>query len=491
MDAVQHLGMAEIPDDRDSAPLDVGRAVCGDANAAETREWLVTNGLGGYASGTVAGVLTRRYHGLLVAALRPPLGRTLLLTAFDETARYAGRSFELAVARWAGDVVAPDGARYLERFRLEGSVPVWSFALAGALLEKCVWMEHGANATYVRYTLVRATRPLELEVKALVNYRDFHGNTHAGAQGFGVEALADGVIVRAFNGAEPFAVRAERGSVVPASEWYRHYELARERERGLDDIDDNFHAATFTCRLSRGESVTFAASTGMEASLDGAAALERRRGHDRATLVAGNGAATAPQPKWWPKLLLAAAQFIVRRDRAPGETGHSVIAGYHWFGDWGRDTMIALPGLTLATGRHEIARSILATFAPFVDRGMLPNIVPAEGESSEYNTVDAALWYIEAVRCYVDASEDREFLRSTYDVLVSIVANYRSGTRYGIHEDAADGLIAAGEPGVQLTWMDAKVGNDVITPRIGKPVEGRGLVAERARVAAALRVAAR
>jgi len=453
-----------------SGALDFGRAICSSEAGAERREWLVTNGLGGFASGTLAGLLTRRYHGLLVAALEPPLGRTLLATRLDETVRDERALFPLFANRWSDGTLEPRGDRFIERFRLEAGVPVWSFALAGALLEKRIWMEWGANTTYVRYSAARAPEALAFEIKALVNYRDFHATTHAGDWRMRVDACNGGVRVTAFSGAVPFEVTSERGSVEIAHEWYRNYELARERERGLDDLDDNLHVATFRFVVAQGESVTLrlAAAPAPAGAED---PLERTRARAGEALRVWRGAQPAvarEAPAWFEQLVLAAGQFVVRRATPPGPT---VIAGYHWFGDWGRDTMIALPGLTLATGRAGVAREILREFAQLVDGGMLPNTVPAAGEPPQYNTVDAALWFVEAVRAYVAATDDRAFLAEIYPVLRSIERAYSEGTRYGIHEDPADGLIAAGEEGVQLTWMDAKVDEHVVTPRRGKPVE--------------------
>ena len=203
--------------------LDFGRDVCGRLPVAERREWLVTNGIGGYASGTIAGLLTRRYHGLLIAALRPPLGRTLLLTRLDETATYDARTYPLFANRWASGQVEPAGFHHLERFHLEGATPVWTFACADALLEKRIWMQPGANTTYIRYDLRRGTGPLALSVKAIVNYRDHHGNTHAGDWQMRVEPEAHGLRVTAFEGAVPFHLLSDRAEATPWHEWYRDY----------------------------------------------------------------------------------------------------------------------------------------------------------------------------------------------------------------------------------------------------------------------------
>ena len=456
------------------ASINFGREVCGELSAAESREWLVTNGVGGFACGTVAGTLTRRYHGLLVAALKPPLGRTLLLSKLDETAGYDGQSYPLFANRWGEGSVDPHGYRHLESFRLDGTTPVWNFAAGDALLEKRLWMQPGANTTYVRYTLVRGSGPLRLQVKALVNYRDYHSSTRAGNWRMNISPVEHGLRIEAFEGAAPLYLLSVEPAASPAHEWYRNFFLVLERYRGLDDHEDHLFAANFEASLAPGESVTLVASTDPAASLDSEAAQEERRRHERELLQVWTQAnpGSAPQaPDWIRQLVLAADQFIVRRPLRDDPEAMSVIAGYPWFGDWGRDTMISLPGLALSAGRAELARKILLTFARFVDRGMLPNVFPDAGETPEYNTVDAALWYFEAVRQYFAATADAGLVRALFPVLVDMVDWHVRGTRYGIHVDPADGLLAAGEPGVQLTWMDAKVGDWVVTPRIGKPVE--------------------
>ena len=461
-----------------SLTFDFGRDICSNLHAAEEREWLVTNGIGGFASGTVPGLLTRRYHGLLVAALKPPVGRVLLVSKLDEVAEYDGQAYPLATNRWAGGALDPQGYRHIERFRLEGTTPVWTFACGDALLEKRIWMQQGANTTYIQYKVVRGDRPLDLAAKALVNYRDYHSSTHAGDWRMGIRSVEHGLRVDAFDGAAPFYLLSAEASAQAAHDWYRNFDLAVARYRGLDDHEDHLHAGTFHGRLQPGDSVTIAASTEPTADLDGREAWETRSLHesklmDRWTKANPHGSRKATD--WIRQLVLAADQFIVSRPLPDDPEAHSVIAGYHWFGDWGRDTMIALPGLTLTTGRPEVARCVLQTFARFVDGGMLPNRFPDAGETPEYNTVDATLWYFEAVRQYFTATGDEELLRGLFPVLAEIVDRHIRGTRYNIHVDPADGLLYAGEAGVQLTWMDAKVGDWVVTPRIGKPVEVNAL----------------
>jgi predicted glycogen debranching enzyme len=453
--------------------IEWGREVSGRLAVAESREWLATNGIGGFASGTVAGLNRRRYHGLLMAALKPPLGRTLLVAKLDETAEYGGRRRALFTNRWADGTVDPHGYLAIEKFELQGTTPVWTFAIDEALLEKRIFMEQGANTTYVVYRLKRASAPLSLELKALVNYRDYHATTHAGTWRMKVEGVPSGLRVSAFEGAQPFVVLSSRGSAEPAHEWYQDVRLSGEEERGLDALDDELHAGTVRASLEPGESLTLALSTESAPSLDGEAAWKRRQAHEERLLSRWRGAQPAAEdaPRWVEQLVLAADQFVVSRPLADDPEGVSIIAGYHWFGDWGRDTMISLPGLTLSAGRPEVARRTLTTFARFVDQGMLPNRFPDAGEAPEYNTVDATLWYFDAIRAYHEATGDDDLLRELFPLLEDIVRWHRQGTRYGIGEDPSDGLLRSGEPGVQLTWMDAKVGDWVVTPRTGKAVE--------------------
>ncbi len=457
--------------------LSFGRGIAADPVAAERREWLVTNGLGGFASGTVAGVATRRYHGLLIAALQPPVGRRYFVSSLDATAHYGEWTYELFTNRWADGTTGPQGYSYVERFELEGCVPLWRYALADALLEKRIWMEPDVNRTYVSFTLVRASAELSLDLKAFVNDRDFHATTAAGDWQMDVEPVAGGVRVTAFDGATPIVVRTDRGTAVPAHVWYRKHLYVEERTRGLEALDDQLHAASFALVLQPGETVTFDAGIEDAPSVS-AAALERRRAHERSVLSRWEAAFPAQAlraPPWIRQLVLAADQFRVARPRTDDPCARSIIAGYPWFGDWGRDTMIALPGLLLATGNAPGALRILETFARYIDRGLLPNYFPDAGVRAEYNTVDAALWFVEAVRLAVEATGDLAFLQRVWAPLRAIVDAYRRGTRYDIHEDPADGLIAAGEAGVALTWMDAKVGDWVVTPRTGKPVEVNAL----------------
>jgi predicted glycogen debranching enzyme len=458
--------------------VDFGPDICGDLREAESREWLATNGIGGYAFGTVAGHQTRSYHGLLIAALQPPLGRTLLIEKLDETARYASREFALFTNRWADGTVSPEGYRNIERFHLEGTTPVWTFALADALLEKRVFLQQGANTTYILYRLTRANSCVELSIKVLANDCEEHCVTRGRFQSMNVTPVERGLQVIAFEGATPFYILSDAATAIPAQDWYRNFDLAAERARGLPDRADHFFAGELRTTLAPGGSLTIVVSTAATPSLDGEAAFAERQGETRALLdrfsAANMEIASAISPSV-QQLALAADQFIAARPLDGAPDAKTILAGYPWFNDWGRDTMIALPGLCLATGRPWLARNILRTFSRLVSEGMIPNQFPHAGAAPVYNTADATLWYFEALRQYFYATSDMGFLRELFPVLEDIVDAHVRGMRYHIRVDPADGLLFAGEPGVQLTWMDAKVGDRVVTPRIGKPVEVNAL----------------
>jgi len=457
------------------AVISFGTNICNDLVAAEQREWLVTNGIGGFASGTVAGSATRRYHGLLLAAFNPPGERKFLVGGFDEVAKTDGKTCQLATHRWASGAVAPQGYLALQSFRLDGAIPVWTFLAGSARIEKRVWMQYGENTTFVQYTVVEATSKVELEVKTLVNYRDFHSATHAGDWRMRVEAFENGACVTAFDGTVPFYLRSALAKCELQHVWYRDFFFPRENERGLDDREDQLFAASFHAQLGKGESVTIVCSTEKDASLDGPGALKNELKRQSKVLSTAakllRSDSSEASSSWLPQLVLAADQFLVKRPLPSRPAGKTIIAGYHWFCDWGRDTMIALPGLALTTGQTDVAQQILLAFSRFVDGGMLPNNFPDSGALPEYNTIDATLWYFEAIRQYFAVTQDIVTLQKLFPILAKIISAHVKGTRYNIHVDPVDGLLYGGGPGVQLTWMDAKIGDWVVTPRIGKPVE--------------------
>ena len=445
------------------------RETWSDLEVALRREWLETNGLGGFASSTIIGLNTRRYHGLLVAAARPPVGRLVLLSKLEETLFIEGKSFELSANRYPG-LIHPHGFHYLKQFRLD-PFPVFTYEVEGLEFEKSVFMIHAENSTVIHYELRMNNRPdvpknLRLEVRPLIAFRDYHGKTREnGAINPAVQEHSGLVSVTPYHGLPSLHLAHNAIELQETGDWYRNFEYDAERERGLDFSEDLFNPLVlcFNLRLRRQASII--ASTEQR---DVTQTVEYRRTEitrRRKALVA-----FPIEDSFAQSLAAASDQYLVSRGDEK-----TVIAGYHWFGDWGRDTMIALPGLTLPTRKYEIARSILRTFANHVHQGLLPNRFPDGGETPEYNTVDATLWFFEAARAYLAYTGDLEFVGDElYPVLVDIISWHARGTRYGIKVDAS-GLLASGELGIQLTWMDARVGDWVVTPRRGKPVEIQAL----------------
>jgi predicted glycogen debranching enzyme len=450
------------------AMIEIDQESCRNLESALSREWLETNGIGGFSSSTITGLNTRRYHGLLTAATKPPVGRLVLLSKLEETLIIDGRRYELSANQYPG-VVHPEGFKYQTGFRLD-PFPVFTYEVEGVRLEKRVFMVQGENTTVVQYEVPvppegRTAVPIVLEVRPLIAFRDYHSTTHEnGALNSNVETQDGLTTVKPYSDLPALHFAHDTPQIDVNGFWYRNFQYAVEQERGLDFAEDLFSPCAFTFDLTKSPQVSIIVSTERcavgNADAYGKAEIERR--------YSLSGKLQADQPT--STLAAASDQFIVARERCK-----TVIAGYHWFADWGRDTMIALPGLTLATGHPEIAKSILAEFASHVDQGMLPNRFPDAGETPEYNTVDATLWFFEAVRSLLQYTNDFEFVRANlYAVLTDIIDWHVKGTRYQIHVDK-DGLLYSGEPGVQLTWMDAKVGDWVVTPRHGKPVEIQGL----------------
>src|SRR5579863_8011347 len=449
--------------------IQFSKQICGDLDQALRREWLETNGLGGFASSTIIGLNTRRYHGLLVAATKPPVGRVVMLSKLEETLFIDGKRFDLSANRYPG-VVHPQGFRYLKEFRLD-PFPVFTYEVEGIEIEKSVFMIHGENSTVIHYQLTKNNRPdvpkkLRLEIRPLIAFREYHSMTHEnGAINPAVQERSGLAGVTPYHGLPSLQLAHNAIKLRKTGDWYRNFEYQAERERGLDCSEDLFNPFALCFDLRSRRQASIIAST---EERDVTQAVEYRQAEitrRRKALMA------SPMEDSFAQHLAAASdQYLVSRGDEK-----TVIAGYHWFGDWGRDTMIALPGLTLTTGKYEVARSILSTFAKHVDQGMLPNRFPEAGETPEYNAVDAALWFFEAARAYLAYTGDLEFIwDELYTVFVDIISWYARGTRYGIKVDSS-GLLASGELGVQLTWMDAKVGAWVVTPRRGKPVEIQAL----------------
>ncbi len=462
-----------------------GREITGDLNAALRREWLVTNGIGGYAMGTPLMTRTRRYHGILVAATQPPAVRHLMTAALDTWVEIGGTRHPLCAHEWAGGVILPDGYRNLERFQLDGAIPTWTWVINDVSIVQRLWMhpasssQYPYNTTYVTYDYVRGEGAVNLQITPLCTYRDHHEDTRGGGD-IQIEIKerdhwlqAAILTTRDLSRADqdftplPYYLYADADQIDSLQEWWWSFHLAQETERGLTDSEDLFAAVTFRRTLHPGETLTFVCSTDEHAPMDPVQSLELVRRRQQELL---ERAELDDAPLWVNQLVFAANQFIVER-QIEGQVGSTVIAGYPWFSDWGRDTMIALPGLTLATRRPEITAQVLRTFAHFVDQGMLPNRFPDTGSAPEYNTADATLWYFEAIRAYLSLVDDPELGAELYPILKDIIEWHEKGTRYGIHVDPADGLLHIGEEGVQLTWMDVKIDDWVVTPRTGKPVE--------------------
>jgi len=445
--------------------LGFDEAICQNLEKSSRLEWLETNGLGGFASGTVSGIHTRRYHGLLTAALHPPVGRMLLVAKFEDTLIVDGNRVELSANRYNG-VVHPQGYEYLREFRLD-PFPTWVYEIGDAQVEKRTFMVHGEDATIVEYEVKGLCKNCHLEVRPLIAFRDYHATTHFNeAIDPGFEWEEKGLVsVQLYDGVPRVYFGADYSNCERTGHWYHRFEYAEEKARGLDFQEDLFQPFVLHFDLARSPKAVVIVSRVAIPSHEATALRER----ERLRRIALRRHAPSADP-FLEDLAEAADQFIVRRG-----DGHSIIAGYPWFGDWGRDTMIALPGLTLVTGRFDVAAGILREFAKALNQGMLPNRFPDAGEVPEYNTVDATLWFFEAVRAYLHYTKDEAFVRDTlYPRLAEAMDWHLRGTRYGIKADT-DGMLLAGEDGVQLTWMDAKIGDWVVTPRQGKPVEIQAL----------------
>jgi predicted glycogen debranching enzyme len=446
--------------------LDFSRNVLQNFQEASSREWLETNGIGGFACSTLAGMNTRRYHALLVAALSPPGGRTVLLSKLEETIVVDGESFDLSTNQYPG-TVHPHGYTHLEEFNLS-PFPTSRFSVAGIDIVKSVFMVHGQNTTVIQYRLEGGTgRDVKLALRPLIAFRDYHSLTHENSVLDSRVAINSGSLasVQPYPDQPALYFAHNASGLDSRGYWYRNFEYALERERGLEYAEDLFNPFTLQFDASGENPATVIVSTSpLEVDSAGTLREQEIARRARVALQSSDG------DPFVRSLTSAVDQYVVSR----GEL-KTVIAGYPWFTDWGRDTMIALPGIALATGRYDIARSILLEFSRHVDRGMLPNTFPDVGERPQYNTIDATLWYFEAIRSYLEYTGDYSSVETQlYSVLNDIVNWHLRGTRYGIRMDD-DGLITSTDPSVQLTWMDARIGNWVVTPRTGKAVEIQAL----------------
>ncbi|MBK7379992.1 MAG: amylo-alpha-1,6-glucosidase [Ignavibacteriales bacterium] len=439
--------------------ITINKETLSDFSKSSKLEWIDTNGLGGYASSTVLGLNTRRYHGLLVAALNPPVEREVIVSKLDETLIIKNKSYELSTNQFPGKV-HPEGYKYLVEFNKD-LFPEFIYQVCHVRIKKTISSIHCKNSTTVIYEVLDSEDEFILHLSPFIAMRDFHSLRKANDNIRSEYSFQNGMFELKFNN-HPNSLYANisKGDFVSQQDWHYNFEYLEELDRGLDFREDLFKPGYFKVNLNKGDKVVITFSTNPITrdclSIFNQEKLRREKIIEK-----------SKDDEILKNLTLAADQFIVNR-KAMGKT---VIAGYHWFSDWGRDTMIALPGLTLTTNRFNDAQSILETFANSMDRGMIPNRFPDRGEAPEYNTVDATLWFFIAVKKYLDATNDFYFVRETlYPRFKKIIEWHQKGTRHNIHEDY-DGLLYAGEHGVQLTWMDAKIGDWVVTPRQGKAVE--------------------
>jgi predicted glycogen debranching enzyme len=434
-------------------------------------EWLEADGLGGFASGTTSGLRTRRYHALLLTATTPPTGRLVLVNGFDAWVDTPGRSFALSTQRYVPDVLYPDGRSRMTDFS-DDPWPTWEFETAdGTRIMQEICVQHGTGTILVVWSVMRAPGPVVLRVRPFMSGRDYHSMHHEnGAFRFDVEQREKTVVFRPYEGL-PAVISLSNGEYRHAPDWYRHFLYSAERQRGLDDTEDLASPGELKWALSQpGEQAVWVLKAGSGAPIDA-----RHADDVLAMATEVRASERRRRGRFSTRLDRSADAYLVQRGR-----GCTIVAGYPWFTDWGRDTFIALRGLCLATGRLGDARDILVEWAGAVSEGMLPNRFPNHGDAPEFNSVDASLWYVIAVYelLQFDGGHSRlltlEQRQAVENAVSSIVRGYAAGTRFGIRMDR-DGLLAAGVPGVQLTWMDARVGDRVITPRIGKPVEIQAL----------------
>ena len=456
-----------------------------DLSSLMEREWLITNGLGGYASGTVAGAATRRYHGLLIAAHPAPLGRLMLLShLIEEFTVRDNNTYSVGVIEHAESQLQLEGLNVFKQFRLEDGLPVWRYDLDGHTIEKRIYMSHRQNTVHINYRLVEGAGPIQVKLRIAVHFRghDEHVSVR-NPEPYTLTACAGQYELSDPEQEFPplrLMLTGDAAALTLNEKSLPDILYRIEQGRGYDNVGAMWSPGYFRAWLSPDREVTLTASTEsweriLALSPHAALAAEHER---RQRLV--NAAALTARKGLPRELVLAADQFIISpagrvedsaRAEASGEEARTIIAGYHWFTDWGRDSMISLEGLTLVTGRHAEARYILRTFINHVRDGLIPNFFPDRSTEGVYHTADATLWYFHALHRYIEVTGDRTLLRSHLPVLQNIIAHHQRGTRFGIGVDPADGLLRQGAEGYQLTWMDAKVGDWVVTPRRGKAVE--------------------
>lgn len=432
-----------------------------------SKEWIETNGLGGWASSTVSGMHTRGYHGLLVAAVNPPTQRKVLLSRMDETVIVNNTRHELATRHYP-KITTPQGYRYLHSFKRD-LFPEFEYKVDELIIKKTIAAIHGKNTVIVKYELKNTSDAVTLELQPFAAGRDYHSLGKVRAINYDQISFENNILtIPEFEDSSKFKIQIPGAKFFTNNDWYYQFEYLEELARGLNCLEDLFTPGKFEVKLNPNEPLFVIISSESQAvdSTDSADLFETEK-QRRLSLI---DAVPVKDPVV-TKLVLAADQFIVQR----GTEQKTIIAGYHWFTDWGRDTMIALPGICLTTRRFDDAKKILKEFSQHVNQGMLPNRFPDKDTGPEYNSVDAALWYFIAVYKYFEYTNDTQFIKDEIlPVLRDIIAWHIKGTRFGIKVDE-DGLLLSGEPEVQLTWMDAKIGKWVVTPRTGKTVEVNAL----------------
>lgn len=453
------------------------------ADVFNRREWLVTNGIGGYASGTISGLITRRYDGLLIAAVPVPHGRVVMLSHLSEQLRLPDGSIIRLFGEEPFAGKALYNANYLTEFRLESGLPVWRYEFEGYILEKRLLLPHEQNTVYLQYRLIHGPGRLRLKLRPSMNFRrhDAPVNTPL-KRPYSIKAVETLYEVSSNDDLPPLKMRlyGDKGAFTIEEKVIEEVLYNTEEHRGYECKGDLWSPGYFRIDLEKDIPATLVASieswetiSALEPDKAFLAEQERKKRLSSTASVYVNG-------EFGPELVLAADQFIISpvgrtedaaRAKAAGDEVRTVIAGYHWFTDWGRDTMISLEGLTLITGRHNEAGYILRTFAHYVKDGLIPNMFPEGNNEGLYHTADATLWFFHAIDRYLEYTGDHITLERILPVLIDIISHHVRGTRFGIKMDPEDGLLIQGEKGYQLTWMDAKVGEWIITPRRGKAVE--------------------
>jgi predicted glycogen debranching enzyme len=442
-------------------PIELLKPRISDFQTSSSQEWLETNGLGGWASSSVSGANTRNYHGLFVSAIKPPVDRAVLLSKLEENILVGKSRYELSTNQFPGKIAA-EGLQYLTKFSKD-IFPVFQYNVGNIEIKKTIAAIYQEDLVVVTYEVAKADSEFILELKPFVAFRDYHSLSKANDHINKVAEFGNGLLkIKPYPEYPSLFIYVNDSFFKYDPAWFNNFEYKQEQERGLRFSEDLFSYGNFSVKLKEGSRVSIVISTSENSSTDAFFLLGKEKAR-REHLIQD-----LPVKDSLSRILsLAADQFLVKR----GEDLRTIIAGYHWFGDWGRDTMISLPGICLVNGRYEEAAKILKAFSLFIDKGMIPNRFPDQGEHPEYNTSDATLWYFVAIKKYLDYTDDEAFvINELLPGLYNIIEWHDKGTRYNIRIEE-DGLLYGGEHGSQLTWMDAKVGDWVVTPRIGKAVE--------------------